>query len=200
MKRSTASILTTHVGSLPAPGGLDPHAPDYEQRLRIAVANIVRRQANAGIDIVNDGELSKGHWLAYLDSRLGGFEQKAVPDSFLPVMLQGKDRADFPGYYEEASRLGTLFYSSGYQTSSPSSSPTRSVCTAPIVYTGQKLVSRDVENLTRAIDEVAVREAFLPVTAVASIEPYRFNEYYSTETQFVYALARSEERRVGKEC
>src|SRR5579863_4371780 len=98
MNRSTASILTTHVGSLPPVDRLDPDASDYEERLRLEVANIVRRQADAGIDIVNDGELSKGHWLAYLDSRLGGFEQKTVPDSFQPVMLQGKDRADFPGY------------------------------------------------------------------------------------------------------
>jgi 5-methyltetrahydropteroyltriglutamate--homocysteine methyltransferase len=188
MQRSSERILTTHVGSLPAPDGLDALAPDYEERLRTEVAAIVRRQVTLGLDIVTDGELSKRHWLAYLDNRLGGFEPRPAGDS-PPVLMQGQDRADFPGYYAEATRLGTLFYSSGYQGISPSSRPTRAVCTAPIVYTGTPFVSRDINNLQAALSGMQFTEAFLPVAAVASIEPYRFNEYYASETEFVYALA-----------
>jgi 5-methyltetrahydropteroyltriglutamate--homocysteine methyltransferase len=189
MKRSTERILTTHVGSLPAPPGLEKGRPDYEERLCVAVREIVQRQIRTGIDIVNDGELSKQHWLAYLNDRLGGFEPR--PATSEPALLmQGKDRQDFPDFYEEATRQGTLFYSSGYQGISPSSAPTRSVCTGPITYVGQKLVGRDIDNFKAALHGVQPEEAFLPVTAVASIEPYRLNEgYYPSEQAFLYALA-----------
>jgi methionine synthase II (cobalamin-independent) len=79
--------------------------------LRETVDSIVDKQVALGIDIVNDGELSKGNWLGYLNARLSGFEQRpAVPGpSFLS---QGKDCEEFSGYYSEAMRLGTMFYSS----------------------------------------------------------------------------------------
>jgi len=66
-----------------------------------------------------DGELGKRHWLAYLDERLGGFEQRPASPDRKPALMQGKDREDFPGYYEEATRLGTLFHSPGYQPRVP---------------------------------------------------------------------------------
>jgi 5-methyltetrahydropteroyltriglutamate--homocysteine methyltransferase len=177
------------VGSLPAPPDLDATAPDYEQQLSRQVAAIVRRQAQAGVDVVSDGELSKGHWLAYLDARLGGFERKPQQGAQGPLLLQGEDYRAFPAYYDEASQRGTLFYSSGYQRSSPSSAPARVVCTRAIEYTGQQLVRRDVANLRSALASTHVAEAFLPVAAPASIEPYRFNEYYPSEDAFLYALA-----------
>ena len=166
--------MTTHVGSLPAPPELDSKAGNYEAELREQVGAIVRRQVETGLDIINDGELSKGHWLAYLDARLGGFESRPVaPSDPRPVLLQGKDREDFPGFYEEATRQGTLFYSSGYQQISPSHAATRAVCTSPVGYVGQKYVKRDAENLRAALDASSARpeEAFLAVAAVASIEP-----------------------------
>ena len=118
-----------------------------------------------------------------------GFEPRAASGE-PTLLMQGKDRRDFPDFYDEATRQGTLFYSSGYQGISPSSAPTRSVCTSPIRYVGQKLVGRDIANFKFALQEVQPAEAFLPVTAVASIEPYRFNEgYYPSEQAFLYALA-----------
>jgi 5-methyltetrahydropteroyltriglutamate--homocysteine methyltransferase len=188
MQRSTDRILTTHVGSLPAPPSLDVRAADYEAQLTREVAAIVRRQAALGIDIVDDGELSKGHWLAYLNARLGGFEEQPA-GSERPVLLTGEDRRAFPDFYREATERGTLFYSSGYQSASPSSVPTRAVCTQPITYTGVRQVERDARNLEQALAEVEVVEAFLPVAAPASIEPYRFNDYYPSEKAFLYALA-----------
>ncbi|MGH8142518.1 MAG: cobalamin-independent methionine synthase II family protein, partial [Steroidobacteraceae bacterium] len=188
MKRSIQRILTTHVGSLPAPDGLDPSAGDYEERLRRGVAEIVRRQSEIGLDVVSDGELGKMHWLAYLDNRLGGFEQRPASEP-RPILMRGRDREEFPGYYAEATLRGTLFNSSGYQSIGPSSRPTKAVCTGPVVYVGQRFVNRDTENLKAALVSSPVEEAFLPVAAVASIEPYRFNEYYPGEKQFLYALA-----------
>jgi methionine synthase II (cobalamin-independent) len=95
VKRSTQHILTTHVGALPAPTGLSDSAQDYEDRLAREVAAIVRRQRDIGLDIVNDGELSKGHWLAYLDKRLGGFEQRPAQGA-RSALHSGKDREAFP--------------------------------------------------------------------------------------------------------
>ncbi|MGH8150968.1 MAG: cobalamin-independent methionine synthase II family protein [Steroidobacteraceae bacterium] len=189
MRRSTERILTTHVGSLPAPTGLDVRAADYEAQLTREVEAIVRRQVALGIDIIDDGELSKGHWLAYLNARLSGFEERPAESGERPVLLTGEDRRAFPDFYREATERGTLFYSSGYQNASPSSVPTRTVCTGPIVYAGTRQIERDVRNLERALAAVEEVEAFLPVAAPASIEPYRFNDYYPSEKAFLYALA-----------
>ena len=88
MKRSTNRILTTHVGSLPRPadllemmdkgGGGDPQA--YEQRLRSAVAEIVNKQVELGIDVIDDGEYSKPSFVTYINQRLGGFETDTTGD------------------------------------------------------------------------------------------------------------------------
>lgn len=177
------------MGSLPAPRGLDAGAADHELQLAREVAAIVRRQTAIGIDIVNDGELSKGHWLAYLNERLGGFEPRPISPQETPLLMQGEDRRKFLGFYEEATKRGTLFHSSGYERASPSSAPSRAVCTRPVEYIGERLVSRDVRNLKLALAATPAVEAFLPVTAVASIEPYRLNEYYGSEEEFLYALA-----------
>lgn len=189
MKRSTERILTTHAGSLPAPPELDPKAGDYEAQLREHVRAIVRRQVETGLDIINDGELSKGHWLAYLDARLGGFESRPLTASDPPpVLFRGKDREDFPGFYEEATRQGTLFYSSGYQQISPSQAGIRAVCASPVRYVGQKYVQRDAGNLRAALDVLSAQpeEAFLAVAAVASIEPYRFFEAANARHEHEY--------------
>jgi 5-methyltetrahydropteroyltriglutamate--homocysteine methyltransferase len=189
MQRSSDRILTTHVGSLPAPPDLDAGAADYEWQLTRQVAAIVHRQSAIGIDVVDDGELSKGHWLAYLNERLGGFEPRPVPAGEISLLLQGEDCRGFPGFYEEATERGTLFHSSGFQRASPSNAPSRAVCTRPIEYIGEPLVGRDIRNLKLALAAMPAIEAFLPVTAPASIEPYRLNEYYASEEAFLYALA-----------
>ncbi len=177
------------MGSLPAPSDLDASAADYESQLARQVAAIVRRQSEVGIDVICDGELSKGHWLAYLNDRLGGFEPRPPAAGDTPLLMQGEDWRTFPHFYQEALARGTLFHSSGYQQASPSNAPARAVCTRPIEYIGQRLVQRDVRNLKQALAATPVMEAFLPVTAPASIEPYRFNDYYASEEAFLYALA-----------
>lgn len=191
MQHSTSSrILTTHVGSLPPPRDLAPDDADYPAQLEAAVSDVVRRQAEIGIDVVNDGELSKGNWLVYAASRLGGFEARQVPASSA-MIAQGKDRQQFAAFYDEATENGTLFHSSWRQTTA-NYWATHFYATEPIRYIGHELVGRDISHLRSALDAVEadapVTEAFLPVTAPASLEVYRSNEFYPSESAFLYAL------------
>jgi 5-methyltetrahydropteroyltriglutamate--homocysteine methyltransferase len=182
VKRSTHKILTTHVGSLPDPAGLDRAAPDYPQRLRDEVAAVVRRQREIGLDMINEGEYTKeGDWLTYIDERLAGFTQ-GPPKGGKPVLLQGKDREEFADFYRYASERGTLFYAPGNQIRH---SRPYWVCTEPVTYRGQTVLAREIE-IFRA---VAPADAFLTSTAPASFEPYRDNAFYKSEEEFVFALA-----------
>jgi 5-methyltetrahydropteroyltriglutamate--homocysteine methyltransferase len=193
MQRSSDRILTTHVGSLPRPAELDDalerRASDeanYARVLHQAVADVVKKQVEVGIDVVNDGEFGKSSWTGYLRERLGGFEARPVPPGM--QVLTGKDRQDFAEYYAEASRTGMLWYRPDGRLRTPEA-PVQWVCTGPITYTGQAALQRDIENLESALRSVEVVEAFLPVAAPASVEPGRVNEHYASEEEFVYALA-----------
>jgi 5-methyltetrahydropteroyltriglutamate--homocysteine methyltransferase len=176
MRRGERKILTTHVGSLPA---LDPPVPD----LAAAVKTVVEKQRALGIDLVNEGEYTKGgDWLSYLDDRFGGFEERP-PQGGVPVMAQGKDREDFADFYRYAGEAGTLFYRPGAQIA------TRRphwVCTGPIVYRAQSALKREIDLL---LAQVSPADAFLTSTAPASLEPYRGNEFYKSEEEYLYAFA-----------
>jgi 5-methyltetrahydropteroyltriglutamate--homocysteine methyltransferase len=183
VQRSASKVLTTHVGSLPQLHPLDPGAADYPAELQRQVADVVRRQREIGLDVINEGEYTKGgDWLSYIDDRFEGFEQRP-PKGRKPVLLQGKDREEFADFYRYASERGTLFYTPGSQIR-----PSRPhwVCTGPIAYRGQAALAREIELLRAA---VAPAEAFLTSTAPASFEPYHDNEFYKSEEEFVYALA-----------
>lgn len=184
MKRSLERILTTHVGSLPAPAALDEAHANDPASLRRAVAQTVQAQLAAGVDIVNDGELGKGHWIGYLTSRLSGTVRSTHPQKPPPIP-DGRDREQFPGFYAEATRQGTLWYSSGGAIKPALLS--NLVCTSALAYTGA--AQTDIENLKAGIAGQALTEAFLPVVAPASVAPYIHNEYYASERDFHYALA-----------
>ncbi len=182
MRRSTDRILTTHVGSLPEPSDLDPAAPDYEARLKREVAAVVSRQREIGIDVINEGEYTKGgDWLSFIESRFDGFEAKERPANEPPMIARGKDREEFAEFYQFASEH--LFYTPGRQirTSRP-----YWVCTGPISYTGQEELSREISLLKAAAGDS--EDIFLTSTAAASLEVYRRNDYYKTEEEYLYAL------------
>src|SRR5688572_26305876 len=108
MKRSTDRVLTTHAGTLPNPRELEEAASEktadpqaYAAVLSSCVAAGVRRQAETGLDVVNDGEFGKSSWTGYATERLGGFEQRPAPEGQPGVMQVSQDRRDFPAYYEE---------------------------------------------------------------------------------------------------
>jgi len=188
MRRSTTKILTTHVGALPGPlqGTLDV-LPDAE--LRVAVRDVVRRQRDAGIDFVNEGELTKGgNFVTFVNSRLSGFE--AVEGNTLArVLTESQDWTEFADFYAKAMEHGTLFEHTG---SLPPQVRTRAVdlvCRGPVTYTGQQALEREIDALRSALDGQPVSDAFLTSTAPASIEVGRRNEYYRSQEDFVVALA-----------
>jgi len=184
MRRSENSILTTHVGSLPAILRLDRARDDYEMQLRLAVKEVIAKQREVGIDVINEGEYTKdGNWLAYLDGRFGGFEVVPDEDGAL-VQQRGRDREEFAEFYRYAVGKGTLFYA----PDAPQTPPRRPVwdCVAPITYTAQADLQREIDVL-RA--ETTSEETFLTSTAPGSLEPYRRNRFYPTELEFLEALA-----------
>ena len=188
MRRSTEKILTTHVGALPGPhqGTQDVLADD---EIRVAVREVVRRQRDAGIDFVNEGELTKGgNFVTFVNSRLSGFE--AVEGaSMARVLTESQDWTEFADFYAKAMEHGTLFEHTG---SLPPQVRTRAVdlvCRGPVMYTGQQALEREIHALASALDGRPRSDAFLTTTAPASIEVGRRNEYYRTQEDFVVALA-----------
>jgi 5-methyltetrahydropteroyltriglutamate--homocysteine methyltransferase len=183
MRRSTDRILATHVGNLPQLEPLEEGAPDYEARVRTQVAAVVRKQRALGLDVVNEGEYTKGgDWLSYVDERFGGFEARP-PSGGKPLILQGRDREEFADFYRYATEKGTLFYAPGNQIKTVRPNW---VCTGPITYRGTAALEREI---VLAREALAGEEGFLTGTAPASLEPYRQNEYYRTEEEFVHAIA-----------
>jgi 5-methyltetrahydropteroyltriglutamate--homocysteine methyltransferase len=179
MRRSTAKILTTHVGSLPNPD--DMSAPLGER-----VAGVVKRQRECGLDIVNEGEYTKGgDWLSYMDGRLAGFTER--PQSAVrPMLLQGKDREEFKEFYDYATERGTLFFTGGQTVQMRTRRP-HYVCTGPIRYRAQDALRHEIETLKSL---VPAEDAFLTTTAPASLEVYRSeNEHYKSEEEYLYAFA-----------
>ena len=175
MKRSTEKILTTHVGSLPCVENENSGA---------SVEWVVRRQRELGLDLINEGEYTKGgDWLSYVEERFGGFEPRPPAPGAVPLIAQGKDREAFADFYKYASEKGTLFYAPGEQIKRVR--PIW-VCASPVRYTGQASLEREIAELKR---HVPVEDAFLTATAPASLEVYRRNEYYKSEEEFVYAIA-----------
>ena len=177
-------VLTTHVGSLPGPPGFDPAVELTEGPLREAVKWVVEQQRALGIDIINEGELTKGgDWLAFMDQRLGGFETR--PSAQRPGFLAtGRDREQFAEFYRWAAERRTLFFSDDRRMA-----PVRDyrVCTGPIVYEGTQALRREISLLSSAVTNR--EQCFLTSTAPASLEPYRGNEYYRNEEEFLFALA-----------
>ncbi|HLF71265.1 MAG TPA: cobalamin-independent methionine synthase II family protein [Dehalococcoidia bacterium] len=184
MNRSTKRILTTHIGSLPDPDDLIEGAPDYEATLRRCVADVVRRQRETGIDVINEGEYTKGgDWLSFIESRFGGFEVRERPANELPLILQGEDRRVFAEFYDYAQKAGTLFYTPGQQIRT---NRAYWVCTGPVTYTGGEELAREIALVK---ETAGTENVFLTSTAPASLEVYRRNDYYRTNEEYVYAIA-----------
>lgn len=185
MKRSEHRILTTHVGSLPNLSPLDEHAPDYDAKLRVAVRDVVAKQRELKIDIINEGEYTKGgDWLSFVESRFSGFEARDWPEGEKPLLARGKDREDFAAYYQYATEKGILFYNPGDQIQHARRKIW--VCVEPVTYSGMDELQREISVTKEA---AGVEDVFLTSTAPASIEPYRRNEFYKSEEEFLYAIA-----------
>jgi 5-methyltetrahydropteroyltriglutamate--homocysteine methyltransferase len=186
MKRSIDRILTTHCGSLARPKDLldimkakatgEPHDETaYVRRVQSAVAEIVRKQSECGIDIVTDGEQGKAGFYAYVCERLAGFEPKSPPPGGWKQWAA--EVASFPEYYEQ--------YFSRRMMGGSIAPRSRLVCTGPVSYRGQEALRKDIENLTAALRGLKVEEAFMPAVAPSGVGA---NEYYRSDEEYLQAL------------
>ena len=188
MKRSTSRILTTHVGSLIRPDALQDFLrarqsgkpydeAAYQQCLTSSVAEVVRHQAEAGIDVVSDGEFGKSiSWSQYVLERLSGFERRPIKAGGNPF-ARGADRTRFAEFYAELDARETP------------ATVSESICVGPIAYTGQAALQRDIDNFKAALKGAKVEEGFLPVAAPASVIPDRKNEHYKSDDECLQAIA-----------
>jgi 5-methyltetrahydropteroyltriglutamate--homocysteine methyltransferase len=169
-------IVTTHVGSLPRPDALahmmadgQTGAPGYDRAVSDAVADVVKRQVKAGIDIVDDGEQSKLGFITYIHERLGGMEART--DN--PPQLDSREKRSFPE-----------FYAHGHS----GSRPPPMLCTGPVRYIGQKQLKTDIDNLKAALKGKSVVDVFMPAVSPGQIERYHVNRHYKTTDEFLLAV------------
>jgi 5-methyltetrahydropteroyltriglutamate--homocysteine methyltransferase len=185
MKRSSDRILTTHVGSLARPtelldtmkekeNGRDYDHALFDRQVRDAVADGVRRQVEAGIDVVTDGEMSKVSFLGYVKDRLGGFEVDTGDTRLAPSWQKEVD--DFPEYYAD-------YFKKYSSTVSPLR---RIICKGPISYVGQDLLQTDIANLKAAVANYDVADVFMPSTGPSG---FGRNEYYASHEEYLNAVA-----------
>ena len=178
-------ILTTHVGSLPrTPAVLDAMTARfsggefddrrYQSEIVAGVNDVVKRQAELGIDIVTDGEMSKPGFMSYVEERLDGFE--ARPDE--KYELYTAEVEAFPEYY--ADYMARTMYGAAVAKFHPI------YCTGPISYKGQAALKRDLDTLSAALDTVDVEGAVVPSVSPAGIGA---NDFYVTEEEFFEAVA-----------
>src|SRR5579859_4715397 len=179
MRRSTDRILVSHAGTTPR----EPDLPLPE-----AVKEVVRKQVAAGIDVVNDGELSKSNFLNYVRDRLGGIEPADSKASQLPPRnINARDLREFPEFFKTGG--------GGFGRNRPGAPPAAPfpgpmVVSGPLTYVGEATTTADIANLKAALDSVGGdAEGFLPAVAPGTIEHWLYNQYYKTDEEFLFALA-----------
>jgi 5-methyltetrahydropteroyltriglutamate--homocysteine methyltransferase len=187
-------IKTIHGGSLPPPPALlalvvaretgKPHDEhQLDAQLTSAVAEVVRKQVEIGLDSINDGEFGKSNFNNYMRDRLAGFEERPEIDG--PSMsISDRDRAGgYAGYFERGG-LASI----GVQAR-------RFFCVDQLSYKGQALVQRDIANFKAALAAVqdlphaSEVEPFLPAVAPGTIEHWLNNDHYADDESFLYAIA-----------
>ena len=216
MKHSTDRILTTHAGSLSRPANLiaiskavatgqtKSDDPAYLQALTTSVADVVKKQRQAGIDIPDDGEFGKpvagsydyGAWWNYAFARMSGFsapgtsaaateakhKKSSVADLALTSFANRRDWQKFGEFYKDPESGGALMGSAARR---PVGRPT---CTGPIKYTGHAALQADIDNLKKAMAATGAEEGFM-----CAIGPGSFARsedlYYKTEEEFLFASA-----------
>jgi 5-methyltetrahydropteroyltriglutamate--homocysteine methyltransferase len=184
MKRNTDAILTTHTGSLPRPddlvdllyaaeNGQDVDMQALQARVRSAVADSVHQQIAAGLDIVNDGEMSKVSYSTYVNARLTGFESHVhVPRRPRP------DAAAFPRYAEWNA-----------QQQQGAARINRFACMGPVRYVGHAQLQTDIANLKATLADAPATEAFMTAASPGVIAQFQPNQFYPTNGEYIDALA-----------
>ena len=179
MKRSTEQILTTHTGSLPRPTDLvemvlckeekRPVDEDaFATRVRSAVAEVVRRQSEIGVTVLNDGEQGKPGYSIYMKDRLTGFGGESSGIS------NPGEAKDFPEYTaRRMERTG----------------PKRPACIGPIAWKDRDAVRKEIENLQAAVKAVKAEDVFMTAASPGVVPSFMKDQYYGSEEKYLYALA-----------
>ena len=194
MKHSERKILTTHVGSLPRPRNLllplhardsgEPYdAQSLGRQISAAVAAVVRKQADLGIDIINDGEHGRASFATYANTRIGGLERVMRPPRHIGRAT--RDAIEFPAVYEE---MRKMFGARRALTGRPEDTVSL-VCTGPIEYVGHDQVKADIAHLKAATAGVPAEEVFVTAISPTNLEMYFENKYYKSEQEYLFALA-----------
>jgi len=186
MQPGTGRILTTHSGSLPRPAGFLPlilaqeagqpvdHAK-FRDEVRAAVWETVQRQADAGVDVLNDGEVSKPSYATYVKDRLTGFGGEGLVEE-LVASVMGLE--DFPDFAEKQAQ--TMGWAAKVRFTS---------CDGPVAYTGQDAVESDIENLKAATEGVPAAGTFMSAASPGVIAVFSPNRYYASQEEYLGALA-----------
>ena len=191
MKQSTDRILTTHAGRLDGPpdlmqttrelmAGRTVDRETLQSQLRAGILDVIRKQAAAGIDVISDGELSKFGFggISYYAARLSGLATRPLKPAEAPFMaLETNERIEFAEFYKDLQFL-------------PAPS-VRAICNGPVKFIGQEQVQKDLELFKSALSEAGVKaeEAFVCVLAPGWLEHFFYNEYYSSDEEYLFALA-----------
>lgn len=180
MRRSTNRILVSHAGTTPRPTNL---------ALPAAVAEVVKKQVDVGIDIVNDGELSKSNFTNYVRDRLAGIAPAASAADQLPARnINARDLREFPEFFASG---GGGFGRNRPGVAPIAGRPMPMIVNGPITYVGGATVQADIANLKAAIDSLGGTdvEAFLPAVAPGTVEHWLYNQHYQSDEEFLFALA-----------
>ena len=184
MRRSTSKILTTHIGALPELTPLDRAAPDYEAQLKREVAAVVAKQREIGLDIINEGESTKGgDWLSYVENRFGGFEERPPAGDAADRAGQGPRGIRRLLSIRHRARHAVLHAGAAARQHGP---PDLGLHRPGDLSARRRRREREMA-LLKAL--VPAEDAFLTSTAPASLEVYRRNEYYKNDEEYVFAIA-----------
>jgi 5-methyltetrahydropteroyltriglutamate--homocysteine methyltransferase len=188
MKYSVDRILTTHAGALPQPEDLrQMHAAQvagqpydknaFKKRVRGVVAEIVRKQLDCGLDVINDGEVGKSNFSRYARERLSGFIERDAKPGDQVSSIFARDMVEFGDYFRK--RIGTV----------RGENIKRVFCDGPLKYVGHASLQTELEDFKAALAGQRYEEAFLPAVAPGTIEHWMKNDYYPNDESYLVAIA-----------
>jgi 5-methyltetrahydropteroyltriglutamate--homocysteine methyltransferase len=197
MKRSSDRIITSHAGSLHRPEDLrqimatrrdgEPFDDALAARVKQAVKDVVRLQAENGVDVVNDGEYTKRSWQTYSRGRLSGLEFRELKEGEDPAYgsITARESKFFPDFFKQGL--------AGFGRRAPAlpqpATPQGVFCVGPLTYIGQKEYKRDIEWIKEAAQGQPVEELVLTGLAPGTIEHWLRNQYYKTQEEMLFAIA-----------
>jgi 5-methyltetrahydropteroyltriglutamate--homocysteine methyltransferase len=187
MKYSSDRILTTHAGALPQPpdlkqmhgardAGTPLNADAFRQRVRAAVAEVVKKQIDCGLDVINDGEVGKSNFSRYARDRLSGFIERTAKPGEQTSTIFARDLVEFSEYFKNRA------YHRGDNVR-------RVFCNAPLEYVGHDSLKSEIEDFKAALAGQKYEEAFLPAIAPGTIEHWMKNDYYPNDEAYLIAIA-----------